>query len=46
MQKVIYCTAIGSLLILVVAAMWFLPIGRDLDADKEYLHQPVIPTSK
>lgn len=46
MQKLVYCAAISLLFIIVVAAMWFLPIGRDLDADKEYLHQPVIPTSK
>lgn len=46
MQKIIYCCAIALLFIIVVAGFWFLPIGRDLDADKEYLHQPVIPTSK
>lgn len=46
MQKIIYCGAIALLFIIVVAGMWFLPIGRDLEADKDYLHQPVIPNSK
>ncbi|CAI3922591.1 MULTISPECIES: hypothetical protein [Commensalibacter] len=45
MQKIIYCGAIALLFIIVIAAMWFLPIGRDLQVDKDYLHQSVIPNS-
>lgn len=46
MQKIIYGGAIILLLIIVTVGMWFFPVGRDLDADKEYLHQSSSPSSK
>ncbi|MDI2111951.1 hypothetical protein [Commensalibacter nepenthis] len=46
MQKLIYLSAIGLLFILVMLGMWFFPVGRDLDADQQYLHQEAIPVPK
>ncbi|MDI2091833.1 hypothetical protein [Commensalibacter oyaizuii] len=42
MQKIVYCGAIALLFVIVVACMWYFPIGRDLEADKEFLHKPPI----
>ncbi|WP_271790229.1 hypothetical protein [Commensalibacter communis] len=46
MQKLIYVSAIGLLFIFVMVGMWFFPVGRDLDADRNYLRQATAPASK
>ncbi|MBH9969778.1 MULTISPECIES: hypothetical protein [Commensalibacter] len=39
MEKLLYVAGIIILFIGIVAAMWFLPFGRNLDADNQYLHE-------
>lgn len=46
MSKFLYGGAVILLFIAVTIGMWFFPVGRDLNADKEYLHQAMPPRSK
>lgn len=39
MEKILYVSGIALLFLGIVVAMWFLPFGRNLDADNQYLRE-------
>lgn len=39
MEKFLYVGGIILLFIAIIASMWFIPFGRNLDADNQYLHE-------